>query len=48
MIKEDIDYVIDAQLQNIKAGSRIGMDASTNSDRYGSEKVRELVLSIER
>ncbi|HXV46356.1 MAG TPA: hypothetical protein VD736_06760 [Nitrososphaera sp.] len=43
MIKEDIDYVIDAQLQNIKAGSRIGMDASANSDRYGSEKVKELI-----
>jgi hypothetical protein len=43
MIKEDIDYIIDAQLQNIKAGSRIGMDASANSDRYGSEKVKELI-----
>jgi hypothetical protein len=29
--------------QNIKAGSRIGMDASANSDRYGSEKVKELI-----
>jgi hypothetical protein len=43
MIKEDIDYVIDAQLQNVKAGFRVGMDASANSDRYGSEKTRELV-----
>jgi hypothetical protein len=43
MIKEDIDYVIDGQLQNVKAGSRVGMDASANSDRYGSEKTKELI-----
>jgi hypothetical protein len=43
MIKEDLDYIIDAQLQNVKAGSRIGMDALANSDRYGSEKTKELL-----
>lgn len=43
MVKEDIDYVIDAQRQNVKAGLRVGMDASANSDRYGSGKTRELV-----
>ncbi|MGI0048588.1 MAG: hypothetical protein ACREAW_03515 [Nitrososphaera sp.] len=43
MIKEDIDYIIDAQLQNVKAGSRVGMDASANSDRYGSEKTKDLI-----
>jgi hypothetical protein len=43
MIKEDLDYVIDAQLQKVKAGSRVGMDALANSDRYGSEKVKEMI-----
>lgn len=43
MVKEDIDYFIDAQLQNVKAGFRAGMDASANPDRYGSEKTKELV-----
>lgn len=43
MVKEDIDYVIDAQLQNVKAGLRAGMDASANPDRYGCEKIKELV-----
>ena len=43
MIKEDLDYVIDAQLQNVKAGSRVGMDALANPDRYGSEKVKEMI-----
>jgi hypothetical protein len=43
MAKQDIDYVIDAQLQNVKAGSRVGMDASANPDRYGSEKTKELL-----
>lgn len=43
MVKEDLDYVIDAQLQKVKAGSRIGMDALANSDRYGSEKTKELL-----
>jgi hypothetical protein len=42
MTNEDLDYVIDAQLQNVKAGSRVGMDALANSDRYGSEKVKEM------
>jgi hypothetical protein len=43
MDKQDIDYIIDAQLQNVKAGYRIGMNALANSDRYGSEKVKELI-----
>jgi hypothetical protein len=43
MVREDIDYVIDAQLQNVKSGSIIGMDASANLNRYGSEKVKELI-----
>ena len=43
MVKEDLDYVIDAQLQNVKAGFRVGMDALANSDRYGSEKVKEMI-----
>lgn len=43
MIKQDIDYVIDAQLQKTKAGLRAGMDASANPDRYGSERTKELV-----
>jgi hypothetical protein len=43
MVKEDIDYVIDAQLQNVKAGLRAGMDASANPDRYGCGKTKELV-----
>jgi hypothetical protein len=43
MAKQDIDYVIDAQLQKVKAGSRVGMDASANPDRHGSEKTKELL-----